>query len=635
MSLHDLLPAIYRVRDAEVDPAHPPLSALLSILDEPVALLEEDIQRLYDNWFIETCDEPVATALGALLGVRPLHAVAGIAGPRAYVANTIGYRRRKGTAAVVEQLALDVTGWPARAVEFFTRLATTQYLNHVRPDAAGWATVRGATALELLGGAFETATHTAVAGSPARGRRYAVRTVGLFLWRLTAFGVVRGTARPVTDPPDGGYHVNPLGLDAPLFNPRRREDEITHLARENEVPAPLRRRPLFDELAALRAALATGAPPPVPVWFGDDPVLRLFLDGAETPAAKLAVCDLSTWRRPDDPGIAAAVDPVLGRIALPTGTVPDTVQISYRYGFSGRLGGGPYERGAGPDNPDWSFAIGGDSPHRTFGEAVLAWQAQPPGTVGVIAVGDSASYREDVVVTVPEGSRLYLTAEDVRPHLRGSLTATGDLSLSGLLVEGDLTATDLRTLDLSHCTIRGTVRTTTPAAQNLTVTLDRVITADVAVTGEADVRLSDCVVDGDLSAGDADIDLDSVTVLGTTTARTLSASDCLFTKPVTADRRQAGCVRFSYVPTGSQTPRRHRCEPEHSGAPSPSFTSERYGDPGFAQLAGPAALSVGASDGAEMGAFRHLRQAQREQNLRTVLDEYLPAGLDAGIVRVT
>lgn len=37
---------------------------------------------------------------------------------RAWVANTLAYRRRKGTALVLEQLARDVTGWPATAVEF-------------------------------------------------------------------------------------------------------------------------------------------------------------------------------------------------------------------------------------------------------------------------------------------------------------------------------------------------------------------------------------------------------------------------------------------------------------------------------------------------------------------------------------
>jgi hypothetical protein len=128
-NLYGLLPAIYRLRDAEHDGT---LKALLSILAEQARVVEEDIARLYDNAFIETCDEWVVPYIGDLLGVRPLHSVGGNASLRAYVANTLAYRRRKGTAPVLEQLARDVTGWTARAVEFFQRLGTTQHVNHVR-----------------------------------------------------------------------------------------------------------------------------------------------------------------------------------------------------------------------------------------------------------------------------------------------------------------------------------------------------------------------------------------------------------------------------------------------------------------------------------------------------------------------
>jgi hypothetical protein len=44
---------------------------------------------------------------------------------------------------------------------------------------------------------------------------------------------------------------------------------------------------------------------------------------------------------------------------------------------------------------------------------------------------------------------------------------------------------------------------------------------------------------------------------------------------------------------------------------------------------------VGADDEAEMGVFHHLMQPQREINLRTRLREYLPFGLEAGILYAT
>jgi hypothetical protein len=120
---------------------------------------------------------------------------------------------------------------------------------------------------------------------------------------------------------------------------------------------------------------------------------------------------------------------------------------------------------------------------------------------------------------------------------------------------------------------------------------------------------------------------------------------------VKVQQRQVGCVRFSYVPQDSRTPRRYRCQPDLAlndvadlsqqaimqAQTQPLFTSQRYGDPGYAQLTAscPEAIRTGADDGAEMGAFHDLYQPQREANLRTRLDEYLRTGLEAGIFYAT
>ena len=52
--LYELLPAIYRIRDAENGE---PLHALLTIMGDELARIEDDIAGLYDDWFIETCAE--------------------------------------------------------------------------------------------------------------------------------------------------------------------------------------------------------------------------------------------------------------------------------------------------------------------------------------------------------------------------------------------------------------------------------------------------------------------------------------------------------------------------------------------------------------------------------------------------
>jgi hypothetical protein len=97
-----------------------PLASLLAVFAEQIALLQEAVDQLYDDAFIETCADWLVPYIGDLIGYRGLHGVTpAVASPRAEVAHTIAYRRRKGTVSVLEQLARDVTGWDAKAVEFF------------------------------------------------------------------------------------------------------------------------------------------------------------------------------------------------------------------------------------------------------------------------------------------------------------------------------------------------------------------------------------------------------------------------------------------------------------------------------------------------------------------------------------
>ncbi|MEV5674948.1 hypothetical protein [Streptomyces sp. NPDC052179] len=120
------------------------------------------------------------------------------------------------------------------------------------------------------------------------------------------------------------------------------------------------------------------------------------------------------------------------------------------------------------------------------------------------------------------------------------------------------------------------------------------------------------------------------------------AENSVFTGQLRVVRRGVGCLRFSYVPPGSRTPRRHRCQPDLVGAERaqevrPLFTSERYGTPAYGRLVdgGPWQIRRGADDGSEMGVFHNLYEPQREDSLRARLAEYTPAGTDAGIIPVT
>ncbi len=151
--LYNLLPAVYRERDAANGEV---LRQYLEVLTDELAVVADGVDQLYDDLFVETAAPWVLPYIAELIGLHGL--ASGTGGgltPRAEVANTIAYRRRKGTAAVLEQLARDMTGWPARAVEYFELLASCQHMNHVRPNNQVTVNVRDANRLEFVGTAFE------------------------------------------------------------------------------------------------------------------------------------------------------------------------------------------------------------------------------------------------------------------------------------------------------------------------------------------------------------------------------------------------------------------------------------------------------------------------------------------------
>ena len=208
--LYRLLPAIYRQRDEELGgPAGGPLFALLGVIAEQVDVVEQDLDQLYENWFIETCEDWVVPYIGDLIGYTPVSDGVEPAGsaaeqrlrerfviPRREVANTIANRRRKGTLAVLEALARETAGWPARAVEIFKLLGWTQPMNSVRLNRGRTLDLRNNRMLELLGGPFERAAHTVNVNG------FNIPSVDLFVWRLNSYSVTRTQASCIDNQPN-------------------------------------------------------------------------------------------------------------------------------------------------------------------------------------------------------------------------------------------------------------------------------------------------------------------------------------------------------------------------------------------------------------------------------------------------
>ncbi len=582
---------------------------------------------------------------------------------------------------MLEQLARDVTGWNARAVEYFQLLGATQYMNHLRPHCLYAPDVRRWEPLARIGSAFDSVMHTVdVRRIESRRGRFNIPNVGIFLWRLNAYPHTRSPAVRVDD---RRYLVSPLGHPLALFSNPIAEDEITHLADPINVPEPIGRRTFDARKAAYYGTRDDPLPAPADTA---EPSIVLYADGVEVLREQICVCNLAddgaAWAHVPAAGMYA-IDPVLGRIALaPDVPVPDELLVTYHYGFSAGIGGGEYVR----ERQAAAEVLQVPNPHASIQAALAALPAEG----GVIEITDSVRYEETLTVNVPENGTIVLrAAEHRRPTLIGSLSVTGGANsafiLDGFLVAGDaqnvpggddlarlrvpnVAGNELGRLHIRHATLvpgyalDSAGAPVSPGAPSLLVELpnvavevERAILGALRVSDMARFMATDSIIDAndptsfaycapDGSSPGGELSLIACTTIGKINATVMelvsnslllaraAAADTL--PPVHAVRRQTGCVRFTFLPFGSRTPRRFRCQPD-SGESSvaPNFTSLRYGVAAYCQLARstPDEIRRGADDESEMGAFHSLFAPQRETNLEIRLAEYLRVGLSAGI----
>lgn len=674
-TLFRLLPSIYRIRDAEQVPPEP-LRALFSVFAEEIAAMEENVEQLYDDLFIETCADWAVPYIGDLIGHEPLHALGRARGlARTEAANEIPRRRRKGTVPVLEQLAYDVTGWRAHAVEYFQLLATTQYMNHRRlgnhyaPDLRRWQP------LARTGGPFESIAHTVEVRRIESGRgRFNIPNIGIFLWRLGAYAHTRSPAVRVDD---RRWLMSPLGAPLQLYHHPFAEDEITQLAEPINVPEPIARRTLAARLARYYGTRAESTEP----LDNAEPSIVLHVDGGEIPRSRIAVCDLrdhaGAWGHTPPAG-HYAIDPVLGRIAVADDLpVPADLQASYRYGFSADLGGGEYARSRTADAPGTTVVhVPADQP--TIQAALAAL-----GGSGVVEITDSGRYEETFGIAVAADGhvRLRAAAQCWPTILLGApLVVTGgansECTLDGLRIAGDPVhvpedgGNELARLRIAHATLVPGLsldaegEAAAPGEPSVVVErptlaleIDHAIVGAIRMDRGASLTATDSIIDAteaelaafiapdELTAGGA-LSLQACTVIGGIVTREmpLVSNSLLFARrvegaaepAVRAEQRQSGCVRFTFLPFDALTPRRYRCQPDAAEGISiiaPHFTSLRYGNAAYCQLGRttPDAIRRGADDESEMGAFHSLFAPQKETNLQIRLAEYMRVGLSAGI----
>ncbi len=552
--LYELLPKYYRQRDLEQD-TKGVLLALLRIITEQVDVVEKDIAQLYENWFIETCQDWVVPYIGDLVGYIPIHDagepgdVTTVEGqqrnkiliPRREVANTIRYRRRKGTLALLDLLAQDVAGWPARVVEFYRYLSKTESLNPLQLGRGRTVDLRDGDDLHLLGTSFDRLSHSLDvrrAISYHTIGRYNIPSIGVFVWRLKVYPVTKTPAYCAEQVGPHFYTFSVLGNDSPLYTHAVPEEMPTQIAGRLNLPLPIGRRAFNAHKADYY-----GENKSLQIWIGvyqrSRGTRKAILSHQMVPLDDIVVADLSGWQyHPRNDQVA--VDPVLGRIAFPPDHLPAGVWVSYYYGFSDDIGGGEYNRPISQLADAKLYQVGEQEEFKTIQQALDQWKkdkqedAKPESSKdakkrdtdeqpskllhAVIEITDSGVYTEPLNISLEEkeslqiraanGSRPVIRLLDWQTNLPDSLNVSGEagsrLTLDGLLITGRSVQVEgnMAEVCIRHCTLvpgwelHGDCRPRRPTEPSLEVfNMSTCITIEHSILGPIEVNQEEALMD--------------------------------------------------------------------------------------------------------------------------------------------
>jgi hypothetical protein len=400
--LYERLPEIYRIKDEEQKPPGQ-LQSYLALVERAFGAIHENIEALYDDLFIETCDDWVIPYIGDLLGTS--HLTGDPWTLRADVADTVALRRRKGTLASIERLTYNLTQWGVHCVELRENLVWNQHLNHQRPDAGGdppyglssvtkFTPIRGGTVtlrdpamLSLLDTPFDPFAHVADVKPPAFGSvGYNLPNLAIFLWRLEDYRV--RSSRPLSRGvhPTGAtvsgeathvarFDIHPLGEPVRLFNtyqfdPDREPPVVTRI---DETPGPIPRSRLTEgsEAGNPEEYLAVDTYDPADNTLASrdisDVGLQLHLPepefagepwpGLDPEVWSIRGANLCAWESGVQPPLQdreIVIDPDIGRIIVGVGSqsegdaLEESLLLTYTYGAVGPVGAHPKSRAAAP-----------------------------------------------------------------------------------------------------------------------------------------------------------------------------------------------------------------------------------------------------------------------------------------------
>ena len=515
--LWQMLPAIYRTLDAANQLDGSPLSTVPGPLQEfcnrigaQAALLRRSIDRLWENQSIETCDDWVIPYIGDLLATRMVSCLDARA-QRLDVAKTIYYRRRSGTLGLIEELASDIAGHDARAVEFFRRLARTRH-NFDPPIGLVPGLSVYPTTAALLAGPPPGAVIEGLAGpysrTPAGGyadlrnaycrrqhpdslrrirphRRFPQRVANRSAGRTSRTSASSsGGCVPTRSPMQRRWSGPPVQASSPSIRP----------AGTCSSSHPRRGRARILPTIGCRRTNGNSRSP-FEIRFGNSCADALYPNAFSIALGTGDTADIQ-------PFAGFAIDPPTGRFRCIGPRPPGPFSVSYNFGFSSDIGAGGFDPGTLPSiaTPAATIAVSGaanldNTLAALDAETTLLFTDSITAAGPVTDPGGNASSPSNLAFIAAAGARPVL-----RWKTRANWTLTGrhgTLVLQGLWLQGAdlILAGAWDQIVLRHCTIDpGTADPGTVGATLIAIDGVPLARSHIVVTGQVNaLTLQNCI----------------------------------------------------------------------------------------------------------------------------------------------
>ena len=195
--LYNLLPLVYRELDFNQQQS---LRALMAVLETAHDKVDQDLDRMYQNWFIETCESNRIPLIADLVGLPDISSENLLEIQRRYVANFLAYKRRSGTLATLNNSVHDASGYACYSANSIENMASSWTVKD--PELSSKTYRVKASTVMAVNSPFASAAKLAnfntntTALNGAESGQITPQVISLYLWRLSAVNMTYAQLTP-------------------------------------------------------------------------------------------------------------------------------------------------------------------------------------------------------------------------------------------------------------------------------------------------------------------------------------------------------------------------------------------------------------------------------------------------------